>query len=73
MPENSSKAPKLQKEEWLQYCDKIFPRNPYRYLVTSNEAFRFICYQMFWESEHRGRKRTQLKDSIHFDIEDGVF
>ena len=48
-PENSSKALELKKEEWLQYCDKIFPHNSYWYLVTSYKAYRFIWYQMFCE------------------------
>ena len=69
-PENSSKALEPKKEEWLQYCDKIFPHDPYQYLVTSNKAYRFMCYQMFRESKPRGGKRIQLKDSIYFDIED---
>ncbi len=50
-PENSSKALEPKKEEWLQYCDKVFPHDPYQYLVTSSKAYRFICYQMFREAK----------------------
>ena len=68
--ENSSKALEPKKEEWLQYCDNVFPYDPFRYLVTSNKAYRFMCYQMFREAKPRGGKRSQLKESISFDLQD---
>ena len=35
-PVNTAKAMDPKKEEWMQFCDHVYPEDPYRYIITSD-------------------------------------
>jgi hypothetical protein len=41
----------LKKEEWMQYCNFKYRRDPYRHVVTSEKAYDFMVYQSFCEQK----------------------
>ena len=36
-PTNSQKAMDPKKEEWMQFCDALYPADPYRHIINSDK------------------------------------
>jgi len=68
-PTNSQKAMDPKKEEWMQYCDCIFPSDPYRYIVSAEKCYKFMCYQSFRETKKRGGEKLLLNQCKYFDYD----
>ena len=71
-PTNSQKAMDPKKEEWMQFCDALYPADPYRHIINSDKCYRFMCYQSFRKSEKRGGEKSLLKKYIHYDYDNYV-
>jgi len=71
-PTNSQKAMDPKKEEWMQFCDALYPSDPYRHIINSDKCYRFMCYQSFRESKKRGGEKSLLKKYIYFDYDNYV-
>jgi hypothetical protein len=48
-PTNTARAMDPKKEEWMQYCDWVYPEDPYRHIVMHEKLYDFMCYQSFRE------------------------
>jgi Centromere DNA-binding protein complex CBF3 subunit, domain 2 len=66
-PENTAKAMDPKKEEWMQFCDYVYSRDPYRHVVTAEKAYNFMVYQSFRELKKPGGDRAALSQLIFFD------
>lgn len=57
-PENTTKTylPKLK--EWFQYCDHVYPTDPYKYNLSFEKAYLFMFYQTF-----RQQKKTRWQQA----------
>ena len=68
-PTNSQKSMDPKKEEWMQFCDVLYPGDTYRHIIDSDKCYRFMCYQSFREAKKRGGDREKLKNYIFFNYE----
>ena len=59
-PTNSQKAMDPKKEEWMQFCNALYPADPYIHIINSDKCYRFMCYQSFRESKKRGGDRKSV-------------
>ncbi|KAG7338206.1 hypothetical protein IV203_025118 [Nitzschia inconspicua] len=68
-PENTKKAylPKLK--EWFQYCDHVYPTDPYKYNMNFDKIYLFMFFQTFRQQKKRGGNRKLQKQDIYFDAE----
>jgi len=71
-PTNSQKAMDPKKEEWMQFCDALYPTDPYRHIINADKCYRFMCYQSFRESKKRGGEKALLKRCVYFDYNNYV-
>ena len=69
-PENTALAMDPKKEEWMQYCDCKYSKDPLRYIVTADKLYDFMCYQSFRERKPPGGNKALLSRSIYFDEAD---
>jgi hypothetical protein len=68
-PANTAKAMDPKKEEWMQFCDYRYPRDPYRHVVTAEKAYDFMVYQSFRELKKPGGDRALLAQLQFFDVD----
>jgi hypothetical protein len=66
-PTNTAKCHSPKIHEYFEYCDAIYPDDPYKYILTSEKVFWFMFYQSFRDLKPRGGKKRQMKRN--FDIE----
>ncbi|KAG7347926.1 centromere DNA-binding like protein [Nitzschia inconspicua] len=68
-PENTKKAylPKLK--EWFQYCDHVYPTDPYKYNMNFDKIYLFMFFQTFRQQKKRGGNRQLQQQDIYFDAE----
>ena len=69
-PDNTAIAMDPKKEEWMHFCDAMYPSDLYRHLVTHEKAYTFLCYQSFRELKKRGGNKAHLQGSIFFNHDD---
>jgi len=69
-PPNTIKALHSKAEECMQFCDKVYPQDPYRYTLDRDRAHRFMWYQAFREQKPRGGNKKTLYRGDFFDYED---
>jgi hypothetical protein len=70
-PGNTSKAQDPKALEYFQYCDQLYPNDPYRYILEKVKVYNFMWYQMFCEQKARGCTKEQSADrarGIYFDL-----
>ena len=63
-PTNSQKAMDPKKEEWIQFCDALYPVDPYRHIINSDKCYRSMCYQSFRESKKKDGEKSLLKKYV---------
>ena len=59
-PLNTAVALDPKKEEYFQYCDAVYPSDPYRHHIQYEKVYSFMCYQSFREKKKAGGKRSLL-------------
>ena len=64
---SSQKGMDPKKEEWMQFCDALYPSDPYRHIINADKCYRFMCYQSFRESKKRGGEKELLKRCNYFE------
>jgi Centromere DNA-binding protein complex CBF3 subunit, domain 2 len=57
-PSNTVKCHKGKILEFFEYCDEIYPHDPYKYNLTDEKVFRFMYYQAFRQLKSRGGKKN---------------
>ncbi len=55
---NSQKAMDPRKEEWMQFCNVLYPSDPHRHIISSDKCYHFMCYQSFRESKKRDGEKS---------------
>jgi len=67
---NSIKVIDTKQEECMQYCEKCYPNNLYKFMLDRDKAYRFRWYQTFREQKPRSGKRKFLENNVFFDKDD---
>ena len=69
-PENSDKIYTGKTLEFEQFCDYVYPRDHYKYVVKPDKLYRFMFYQTFREQKKKGGNSKKRKSMIRFDPSD---
>jgi Centromere DNA-binding protein complex CBF3 subunit, domain 2 len=74
-PTNTAKAHEPKIEEFFQFCDMVYPTDPYKYNIAFEKVYRFMYYQAFRPLKKRGgggggRKRKRQRRSTPTKVSD---
>jgi len=69
-PPNTMKAIDSKQEEYMQYCDAVYPQDLYKYTLDTEKAYTFMHYQAFREQKPRGGNKSNLGRNSFFDLTD---
>ena len=62
-----------KKLEYMQYCECVYPNDPYKYHLNNNKAYNFIFYQVMRNKKKvGGRKEKNIMNGqkVYFDHDD---
>ena len=62
-----------KKMEYMQFCEMIYPHDPYKYTINNQKAYNFIFYQVMREKKTSGGRRPEdfvTGKTIFFDHAD---
>ena len=68
-PSNTNKAFDPKIDEYFQFCDKVYPHDPYKYVLDKEKVYRFMFFQAFREKKKSGGNRASLNAGIRFDYD----
>lgn len=68
-PKNSSKSYDGKVAEFFQFCDLVFPMDPYKYCLNFDKVYKFMFYQSFREKKAYGGNKDHIRNGIYFDKE----
>ena len=66
-PDNTAKAQDPKEEEYMQFCDALYPHDIHRYVLNSDRVYRFMFYQSFREKKRVGGRPTI--ETNFFDVD----
>ena len=68
-PSNTSKAQDPKEEEYMQFCDALYPHDVHRHVLNADRVYRFIIFQAFREKRRRGGRRGLGDQANFFDLD----
>ena len=67
-PSNTAKAQDPKEEEYMQFCDALYPQDIHRHILNSDRVYRFMFYQAFREKRRTGGRRQNSQLNF-FDVD----
>ena len=67
-PTNTAKAVDPKIEEYFQFCEAVYPSDPYKYTLCYEKVYRFMWYTCFREKKTRAYTKHQRMEGIQFDV-----
>jgi hypothetical protein len=52
-------GPKMQ--EFEEFCEYVYPQDPYKYTIDSEKCYRFMFYTAFMEKKPTGKRKSKLE------------
>ena len=68
-PTNTAKAIDPKIEEYFQFCDCVYPSDPYKYNLCYEKVYRFMWYTCFREKKKRAYTKDARQQGILFDYD----
>ena len=62
-----------KKMEYMQFCEKVYPRDPYKYTINNRKAYNFLFYQVMRKKKSVGGRKDEdflTGQKIYFDYDD---
>lgn len=54
-------------QEYFNFCDYVYPNQPYGKVLTADKVYKFMFYQSFREQKQRGGPRGTVESRNRFD------
>jgi Centromere DNA-binding protein complex CBF3 subunit, domain 2 len=74
-PGNTTRAFEPKTEEYFQFCQHLYPNDPYKFNLSYDKVYRFMFYVAFRDNktkagtkESRKARKDAVKQGIHFDV-----
>lgn len=57
-PSNTDKCHRPKAEEYFEYCESVYPDDPYKYNLNDERVYRFMFYHAFRDLKKRGGRKS---------------